>query len=193
MGSTTGMTTHHVPRAGLLAVPLAATLLLSACGDEAGTEPLGQGAITAGAAAITGAPTTGGDSPDAAPEPTTTPASSAASSSTSTDDDTGTTGTDGAQPAGMPPRPALDACVLVPVPGDGVYTVYEAGTAVITHTDGRLSLGNVQAAEGWTARVDDQSGEEVEIDFRRDGEVLDLQVEIEDGGVVEPNICADDD
>jgi hypothetical protein len=83
--------------------------------------------------------------------------------------------------------------VVVPEAADGSYTVYEAGTAVVTRDGDRLVLGEVSAAEGWTSRVDDQEDDEVEIDFRDTaGEVLDLEVEIDDGRL-EIQICADDD
>ncbi|WP_409332789.1 hypothetical protein [Trujillonella humicola] len=99
----------------------------------------------------------------------------------------------GGDAAGLPPRPQPGSCVDIPVPDDGVYTVYDAGTAVVRFEDGRLVLGEVRAAEGWTARVDDEEPDEVEIDFRRSAdEVLDLEVEIDDGRV-EAEICNDDD
>lgn len=56
----------------------------------------------------------------------------------------------------------------------------------------RLVLGEVVPAEGWTYEVDDQDDDEVEIEFRLDGEELDLEVELHDGRV-EARICADDD
>jgi len=72
--------------------------------------------------------------------------------------------------------------------------VYE--TATVTVTDGRLAIADVQAADGWTSPVDDEDADEVEIDFRPDAQgtqdVLDLEVEIDDGRV-EVQICNDDD
>ncbi|MQA15833.1 MAG: hypothetical protein GEV09_17245 [Pseudonocardiaceae bacterium] len=83
--------------------------------------------------------------------------------------------------------------MLVPEARDGVYTVFEAGTAVVRREGDRLVLGEIRTNPGWTSRVDDDGSEEVESDFRRDGEdALDLEVEIDDGRV-EAEICADDD
>lgn len=165
---TKGTTMRIRPaRAGWLA---ALSLALAACG---GTE---QGTGGAGPAPTPGAPV-----PNQAPQqPDATPVPGP--------------GPDASGPAAaLPPRPARDTCVDIPPPADGRYTVYEAGSAVVEFRDGRLVLGEVVAAEGWTSRVDDQEADEVEIDFRRGGqEVLDLEVEVDDGRV-EAKICAEDD
>lgn len=94
--------------------------------------------------------------------------------------------------AAAPARPARDQCVRVDPAPDGRYQVFDAGSAVVTFADGRLTLESVTAAEGWTHRIDDQEPEEVEIAFRRGGEELDLEVEIDDGRL-EVSICNDDD
>lgn len=155
-----------VPRNAALVIS-AAVLSLTACGDD-------------GSATAEPGPTSPGTASPAAPAPGTP-------TQTPTDDDTG------GETAGLPPRPAPGSCVDVAEAGDGRYLVYEAGSAVVTREGDRLVLGEVQAAEGWTARVDDEEADEVEIDFRRDGtDVLDLEVEIDDGRV-EVQICADDD
>lgn len=91
-----------------------------------------------------------------------------------------------------PARPARDQCVRLDPAPDGRYQVYDAGTAVVTFADGRLTLESVTPAEGWTHRVDDQHPEEVEISFRRGTEDLDLEIEVDDGRV-EVSICNDDD
>lgn len=94
--------------------------------------------------------------------------------------------------AAAPARPARDQCVRVDPAPDGRYQVFDAGTAVVTFADGRLTLQSVTPADGWTHRVEDQESEEVEIAFRRGAEELDLEVEIDDGRL-EVSICNDDD
>lgn len=112
----------------------------------------------------------------------------ASASPTSSPDDT-----QGPGAAGLPPRPRRGTCVHVDAPDDGRYTVYDAGTAVVRHDGQRLALGEVDAAQGWTSRVDHRERREVEIKFRSDaGDRLDLEVEIDDGRI-KAEICADDD
>ncbi len=94
--------------------------------------------------------------------------------------------------AAAPARPARDQCVRIDPAPDGRYQVYDAGSAVVTFIDGRLTLESVTPAEGWTHRVDDQAPEEVEIAFRRGAEELDLEVEV-DNSRLEVSICNDDD
>ncbi|MDQ2636877.1 MAG: hypothetical protein M3Y83_08390, partial [Actinomycetota bacterium] len=106
-----------------------------------------------------------------------------------------TTGEQPAAPqpgAAAPARPARDQCVRVDPAPDGRYQVFDAGSAVVTFADGRLTLQSVTPADGWTHRVDDQEPEEVEIAFRRGAEELDLEVEVDDGRL-EVEICNDDD
>lgn len=94
--------------------------------------------------------------------------------------------------AGAPARPALDDCVRVDPAPDGRYQVFDAGTAVVIFADNRLTVESVAPAEGWTHRVDDHRPDEVEIEFRRGAEELDLEVEIDDGRL-EVTICNDHD
>lgn len=168
--------------ASALAALGVAVLTLSACSDP---EPAGDPA-----------PVSSASGTDAGTDDTSTSPSDDTSGTTGTgapDDTASTTASDGAV-AGLPPRPEPDRCATVPEAADGVYTVYEAGTATVTVADGRLVLGEVQAADGWTSRVDDEGADEVEIDFRLDGatDVLDLEIEIDDGRV-DVQICNDDD
>jgi hypothetical protein len=163
----------RTPRTALLVA--ASALALAACGG-------GDDSLDGASGGVDQPPATDGTQP--APDAPSQPAP-----------DAGTQGGGGAagEASGLPPRPQPGNCVRIPVPADGVYTVYEAGTAVVTFENGRLVLGEVRAAEGWNARVDDQEADEVEIDFRRSAsDVLDLEVEVDDGRV-EAEICNDDD
>jgi hypothetical protein len=157
--------TSRTPRIAALAG--AAALVLAACGGTDDAPDTGAGGIEVPAReAPTGGPT--GDREDPGPS-------------------------GGSGAADLPPRPQPGTCVDVPEAADGRYAVYDAGTAVVTREGDRLVLGDVRAAAGWTARVDDEEPDEVEIDFRRDGQdVLDLEVEL-DGARVRVEICADDD
>lgn len=85
-----------------------------------------------------------------------------------------------------------DQCLIVPEATDGRYTVGSAGTAVVTRDGNRLTVGDVQAASGWQARVEMDEPDDVEIDFRNGQQQLDLEVEIDDGRF-EAQICNDDD
>lgn len=186
-----------------------AALALSACGGtdtgsdveavEVGTATVSGDAATDDAPAATGDDSTGDDTGGTTDDST---LDDSTLDDSTTDDDTTAAGTApttdaaAAAPAGLPPRPERDRCVDLPEAADGVYTVYEAGTATVTATDGRLTLVDVQAGDGWTSRVDDEEGEKVQVDFRPDGQdtqdVLDLEVEVDDGRV-QVQVCNDDD
>nr|WP_090344430.1 hypothetical protein [Mycolicibacterium malmesburyense]CRL75945.1 hypothetical protein CPGR_03767 [Mycolicibacterium malmesburyense] len=94
--------------------------------------------------------------------------------------------------AAAPARPARDQCVRLEPAPDGRYQVFDAGSAVVTFADGRLTLESATPAEGWTHQVDDQEAEEVEIKFRRGAEELDLELDV-DKGRLEVKVCNDDD
>jgi hypothetical protein len=89
-------------------------------------------------------------------------------------------------------RPARGTCLLVQAGAGDQYTVADAGTAVVGREGDRLVLGQVSPAAGWTHEVTDQEADEVEVEFRRGGEEVDLEVEIDDGRV-EAEVCVDDD
>jgi hypothetical protein len=82
--------------------------------------------------------------------------------------------------------------VELPEARDGVYRAGEAGTATAVREGNRLVLVEHRAADGWVSRVDDVERDEVEIDFRRGGEAIDLEVELDDGRI-DVEICGDDD
>jgi hypothetical protein len=71
--------------------------------------------------------------------------------------------------------------------------VADAGTVVVIRDGHRLVLGEIAPAEGWEAVVDDEEPREIEVELHRDGEELDLEIEIEDGGRLDVEVCADDD
>ncbi|MBO1751488.1 hypothetical protein J4G33_06685 [Actinotalea sp. BY-33] len=93
---------------------------------------------------------------------------------------------------GAGPSPAPGECVTLEVPEDGIYTVADAGTATIGVEGDRLIVGGISPAAGWEHEVTDADGDDVEVEFRREGVELDLEVELEDGQVT-AELCQDDD
>ncbi|MBX9244041.1 hypothetical protein ICW40_04360 [Actinotalea ferrariae] len=93
--------------------------------------------------------------------------------------------------AGGGASPAPGACVDVPASEDGVYTVAEAGTVTVTASEGALTLGAVQPFAGWAYEVSTEEPTEVEVEFSKAVDQVDLEVEIEDGAPV-VRVCADD-
>ncbi|WP_250443132.1 hypothetical protein [Actinotalea sp. C106] len=93
---------------------------------------------------------------------------------------------------GAGPSPAPGECVTLEVPEDGIYTVADAGTATIGVEGDRLIVGGISPAAGWEHEVTDEDGDDVEVEFRREGTELDLEVELEDDEVT-AELCRDDD
>lgn len=93
--------------------------------------------------------------------------------------------------AAGPPLPPPGSCVDLPEAADGRYTVGDAGTAVVRRDGDRLVVDEVVPSSGWTHRVTEHGDDEIEIDFRRGGEELELEVEIDDGRV-EVDVCVED-
>lgn len=63
----------------------------------------------------------------------------------------------------------------------GLWAVADAGTVEFDRTADGLVLVDVTAAEGWSARVDEESADEIEVEFRRDAVTHEIEIEIEDG------------
>lgn len=92
---------------------------------------------------------------------------------------------------GGPSSEVIDVRSDFPVePQAGTWQVGEAGTVTFDLDEGGLSLVDVSAADGWSESIDENSGEEIEVDFER-GDV-DYTIEIEwDGGELEIEIDQD--
>ena len=88
--------------------------------------------------------------------------------------------------------PAPGTCVQVAAAGDGVYPVADAGIVTITFTEGALALAVVEPFAGWAYEVTGDEPSKVEVELRKNGEELDLEVEVDDGDVM-AEVCADDD
>jgi len=60
-----------------------------------------------------------------------------------------------------------------------------AGTVTFTQSGGRLSLVSAVPSTGWTVEVEQAGGVEIEVDFRKGTRRVQVNLEIEDGGVRE--------
>ncbi|HKX69588.1 MAG TPA: hypothetical protein VJM75_00085 [Acidimicrobiales bacterium] len=71
--------------------------------------------------------------------------------------------------------------------GTGSRTVDAAGAGTVTFTQsgGRLSLVSAVPSTGWTVEVEQAGGVEIEVDFRKGTRRVQVNLEIEDGGVRE--------
>ena len=115
------------------------------------------------------APTGGADDASAGPGETVSPAPSGDSTSS----------------------PGSEECSVLPTDDDD-FAVGDAGTVTVRREGDRLVLGEVRPAEGWQHEVTSEQADEVEVEFTRGTEELDLDVEIEDGGVLEAEVCPGD-
>lgn len=83
---------------------------------------------------------------------------------------------------GGPSSEVIDVRRDFPVePQAGTWQVGEAGTVTFALDDGALSLIDVAASDGWSASVDEDNREEIEVDFER-GDV-EYTIEVEWDGV----------
>ncbi len=108
------------------------------------------------------------------PAPALSGTSSARGDDDSTTSSTATTSTTVAASAGAP------AAV-----GTRVVDAAGAGTVTVTEAAGRLSLVSATPTAGWTVEVEQSAGPEVEVDFRRGAQRVQVNVELEDGAVRE--------
>jgi hypothetical protein len=69
--------------------------------------------------------------------------------------------------------------------GTRVVDAGGAGTVTVAQEGGSLRLLAAEPADGWTVEVEESAGREVEVDFRRGTERVQVNVELEDGAVRE--------
>lgn len=72
-----------------------------------------------------------------------------------------------------------------PVTASRVVQAGPAGSLEVAETSDRLELVSTSPAAGWSVEVEQAAGREVEVDFRRGGERVQVNVELEDGSVRE--------
>lgn len=164
-----------------------AAVLLAGCAGPA--EPVSGDALQVGSPTAVGTP---GEGLSGSPAPTSAAGPSASGTSAPATSAARPGAPTPVAPGGVEPRPAPGACVDLPEAADGVYRVADAGTVTVVRDGGRLVLADVEPATGWAAAVDHADGREVEVEMRRGGEALDLEVELEDG-LVAVELCSDDD
>jgi hypothetical protein len=70
-------------------------------------------------------------------------------------------------------------------PADRVIDAGGAGTVGVAVSGGRLSLTSAVPAAGWRVEVEQAAGREIELDFRRGSQRVQVNVEFEDGAVRE--------
>jgi hypothetical protein len=99
----------------------------------------------------------------------------ALSSIGSSHDDTTTTSV----PASVPASTASDASETRTIDAAG------AGTVVVAREGNQLTLLSATPNAGWTVEVEQDAGAEIEVDFRRDGQRVQVNVEVEDGAIRE--------
>ena len=68
-------------------------------------------------------------------------------------------------------------------PGAATYEAGAAGTVTIANDGSQLTITGVEAADGWSHEIEVQIGREVEMDFRRGGDRVQFNAELEDGEV----------
>jgi hypothetical protein len=61
--------------------------------------------------------------------------------------------------------------------------VADAGFVEFDLTDAGLVLIDVTAADGWTARVDEEDADEIEVDFVQGSISHEIEIELDDGRV----------
>ncbi len=67
--------------------------------------------------------------------------------------------------------------------GTVTYEAGAAGTVTIANDGSKLTITGVEAADGWTHEIEVQAGREVEMDFRKGGDRVQFNAELEDGEV----------
>lgn len=111
-------------------------------------------------------------------------------SPTAAPDSTATSNGDSDGPADGSAGDVIDVRSQHPVTaGPGRWAIGDAGFVEFDLADG-LVLADVTESDGWSSRVDEESPDEIEVDFRRDN--VDIEVEIEwDDGTLEIDIDTD--
>lgn len=88
------------------------------------------------------------------------------------------------QSATQPTTPTTAAAVAASAAtGTVTYEAGAAGTVTISNDGSQLSIIGVDAADGWSHEIEVQVGREVEMDFRKGGDRVQFNAELEDGEV----------
>jgi hypothetical protein len=85
-----------------------------------------------------------------------------------------------------------DNPAAAPADGTRVVQAAGAGTVTVALAAGSLELLSATPAAGWSVEVEQSAGTEVEVDFRRGAERVQVDLEVEDGAVRERLRIRDD-
>jgi hypothetical protein len=97
------------------------------------------------------------------------------------DDDASDAGPYDDAPDGDAPDGGEPDLVGTDVAQAGTWPVGDAGTVSFEVVDGSLALEDHEAADGWEATVDEESGDEIGVDFTRDQFRWEFEVDTDDG------------
>lgn len=165
-----------------LAAFAGAALILAACGGNDGDDPA---ALEDGAIAVE----VGEDDPESdvddtpADDSDTTDAGDGSASEEETTDAGADAGEDTDATGGSAvPVDAFDPWTDASLGADpGRWAVGDSGWIEFDRTDDGLVLLDVREASGWTARVDEEDADELEVEFRSGNVTRTIEVEIDDG------------
>ncbi|RBY94350.1 hypothetical protein DQ244_03215 [Blastococcus sp. TBT05-19] len=92
---------------------------------------------------------------------------------------------------GQVERPAPGTCAAVPESPDGRYSLPGIGTLRLDAEGGGLSI-EARSDDGWSINSSSDD-DEVDVEFRRGDEDVDVEADLRDDGRLEIQICDDDD
>lgn len=151
-----------------LAAPVAAVLLLSACGGDGDGDELASVGLDADDTTEEMDGTGEADDPDDADEAGSEPASEAAGTDDTSDD--GDDSTTSVQ------EDVVDLTEAIP----GTWPVGDAGTVTFSLADGDLVLDDVTTNDGWSSDIDGQDPDEIGVDYTRGDVSWEIDIELED-------------
>ncbi|WP_166352936.1 hypothetical protein [Phytoactinopolyspora limicola] len=161
--------------AGTFAAIAAVTLVVAACGgDDSSTTTLNDGADAVEVSPDTGPadagePGSADDDHDDAGQGGDDAADDTAGAADAERDDTGGSA-------------VIDPRADYPVPAQpGRWAIGEAGFVEFDVRDRELVLVDVEAVDGWRSSVDEDSSDEIEVDFKQGNVDIDVEIELDDG------------
>ena len=179
--------------AGTLALTIAGGGLAVVASDEVAAFAGNVGSITANAVVNLVPSGAGGGSaalssdatPDASPSTTETSRPSATSSpeATSSPSASATPSPSTSPSTTSTPDPSPASTTAPPTNGTSPFAAGAAGTVTLSANGTTLTVAAVEPAAGWVPEIEVATGREVEVDFRRNGERIKFNAELEDGEI----------
>ena len=90
------------------------------------------------------------------------------------------------------PSPSDSASPAVQNVGPATFSAADAGTVTYRVVDGSFELLDVSEADGWTVKIEQSGGSEIDLDFFKGTVRVQVDVEFEDGGIRERVRVRDD-